>query len=295
MPGLDGAAPEQNRVVAFSDYPGRIYHGLSEQDANGGSPIAVERSGGGPTEREQAERLGYLDSPDTYYGPRSFWWGYAGSSAHDAAQALLADALGVQPDPGTVSSWSMWSRTCPTRPTGGCLVGRSCAGRAATEPNSPTTRTRRRMGEGGHRDRVHRGGGSAGRNSTSSPGWETRDGAREHGPLFAVYSLITPVSGRVVWQVGTRGFRRTLVLSARDATSFAEVLRQAVPLALEQRPHLHATGYPLPDEDILNEAAAEDAWYARINAWAQELAWIRGPAGIQEKGATSPRNHRSAT
>jgi hypothetical protein len=84
--------------VAFTDYPGRIYHGLTEQDKNGGSPIAVEQSAGGPTEREQAQRLGYLDSPDTYYGPRSFWWGYTGSSAHDAAQAVLADALGEQPD-----------------------------------------------------------------------------------------------------------------------------------------------------------------------------------------------------
>lgn len=84
--------------MAFSEYPGRIYHGLSEQDANGGSPIAVEQSGGGPTEREQAQRLGYLDSPDAYYGPRSFWWGYTGSSAQDAVHALLADALGQQPE-----------------------------------------------------------------------------------------------------------------------------------------------------------------------------------------------------
>lgn len=94
-------------TMSFSDYPDRVYHGLSsDRDEHGGSPIAVEHGGGGPTEREQAQRLGYLDSPDTYYGPRSFWWGYTGSSAQDAGHALLADALDEHhPDPGMITEF----------------------------------------------------------------------------------------------------------------------------------------------------------------------------------------------
>jgi hypothetical protein len=132
------------------------------------------------------------------------------------------------------------------------------------------------------RNRDHRGGGPGRRNSTSSPGLETRDGAREHGPLLAVYSQISPVSGMVVWQVGTREFRRTIVLSADDAPSLADAMREAVPLALQQRPQLPSAGFPDPHDQAKDENGEidEDVFYARINAWAQDLAWIEPDAEI---------------
>ncbi|RJQ74189.1 hypothetical protein D5S17_23245 [Pseudonocardiaceae bacterium YIM PH 21723] len=75
--------------------PNRIYHGLGEPDEHRGRPIVVEAGGGGPTERERAILLYRLvTGTDDECGPHSFFVGYEGTGPHQAARAILLDALG---------------------------------------------------------------------------------------------------------------------------------------------------------------------------------------------------------
>src|ERR1700761_2721234 len=91
---------EECRLSVDKPESNRIYHGLAEPvDDDNGHLIVAELGGGGPTQRERTRRLYQLDNPHRHGDYRTFLWGYDGSNPTDTGRVLLADALGVEPQP----------------------------------------------------------------------------------------------------------------------------------------------------------------------------------------------------
>lgn len=84
-------------MTVETSHPNRIYHGLAEVDDDNGHLIVAELGGGGPTQRDQTQRLYQLDNPHRFNGYRTFLWGYEGTNPRETAQVMLNDALGVDP------------------------------------------------------------------------------------------------------------------------------------------------------------------------------------------------------
>lgn len=77
----------------------RTYHGVPEDEAPSVGKIWVELSEFGPTERKGAYVLRELAHPeqDVSHLPHPYAWGYYGTGPLNAAETILADAMGVPP------------------------------------------------------------------------------------------------------------------------------------------------------------------------------------------------------